>query len=387
MDKDMTRGAYISGWGVCLPNAPIENHQIEDVLGHMKSQSAAVKRRVLINNGITRRYYAIDPATGAATHTNARLTAEAITNLCQSSGFSAANIQCLSCGTSSADQIIPNHASMVHAEIGFPPCEIAYLSGVCCSGVSALKYGYLNILAGACDNAVVTGSELASPSLRSSHFEPQIRLNTKDLADQPRLPFGNEFLRWMLSDGAGALLIIPTPRPDGPSLRIDWVDIASYASESDVCMYFGLQKHADGRTSSYRTVDNEDELFRGGYLSLSQDIRILKERLPQLMRAAFGRLIKRHNLIAADLDWVLPHYSSQWFRQPLHDGLAELGFVVPFEKWFTNLSSKGNTGSAAMYIMIDELMSTGKAHRGQRILCIVPESARMMFGFVHLTVV
>jgi len=383
----MARGAYISGWGVCLPNAPIENQQIEDVLGHLKSQSDAVKRRVLMNNGITRRYYAIDPATGTATHTNASLTAEAIKNLCQNSGFSAADIQCLSCGTSSADQIIPSHASMVHAEIGSPPCEIAYLSGVCCSGVSALKYGYLNVLAGTCENAVVTGSELPSPSLRSSHFEPQVRLNTKPLADhQPRLPFDNEFLRWMLSDGAGALLITPTPRPDALSLRIDWVDIASYASESDVCMYFGLQKHADGRTSGYRTVDNEGELFRGGYLSLAQDVAVLK-RMPQLMGAAFGRLIERHNLAAPDLDWILPHYSSRWFRQPLHDLLAELGFIVPFEKWFTNLSSKGNTGSAAMYIMMDELMSTGKAHRGQRILCIVPESARMMFGFVHLTVV
>jgi 3-oxoacyl-[acyl-carrier-protein] synthase-3 len=75
------------------------------------------------------------------------------------------------------------------------------------------------------------------------------------------------------------------------------------------------------------------------------------------------------------------------FRQPLYDGLAKLKFVVPFEKWFTNLTSKGNTGSAAMLIMIDELMSTGRASRGQRILCIIPESARMTFGFVHLTVV
>jgi 3-oxoacyl-[acyl-carrier-protein] synthase III len=322
VDKNMTRGAYISGWGVCLPNAAIENQQIENVLGHMKSQSAAVQRRVLINNGITRRYYAIDPATGAATHTNARLTAEAITNLCQTSGFPVADIQCLSCGTSSADQIIPNHASMVHAEIGSPPCEIASLSGVCCSGVSALKYGYLNVLAGVCDNAVVTGSELASPSLRSSHFEPQIRLNTKDRADQPRLPFGNEFLRWMLSDGAGALLITPTPRPDGPSLRIDWVDIASYATESDVCIYFGLQKHADGKTSSYRTVDNEGELFRGGYLSLSQDIRVLKERLPQLMRAAFGRLIEQSRCSRRRLDSpalfiaVVPPAAPRWVGGP-----------------------------------------------------------------------
>src|SRR5665648_888328 len=106
----------------------------------------------------------------------------------------------------------------------------------------------------------------------------------------------------MLSDGAGALLITPTPRPDALSLRIDWVDIASYASESDVCMYFGLQKHADGRTSSFRTVDNEGDLFRGGYLSLTQDIRVLNERLPQLMRAAFDRLLERHSLAALDLN-------------------------------------------------------------------------------------
>jgi 3-oxoacyl-[acyl-carrier-protein] synthase-3 len=152
-------------------------------------------------------------------------------------------------------------------------------------------------------------------------------------------------------------------------------------------MYFGLHKGADGKITNYRTVDDEGELFRGGYLSLSQDLNVLKERLPRLMRAAFGRMIKRHKLAAAELDWILPHYSSQWFRQPLHEGLADMGFIVPFEKWFTNLSSKGNTGAAAMYIMLDELMSTGQAQPGHRLLCIVPESARMMFGFVHLTVV
>ena len=90
------------------------------------------------------------------------------------------------------------------------------------------------------------------------------------------------------------------------SLRIDWIDIASYATESDVCMYFGLQKHEDGRISSYRTVDNEVDMFRGGYLNLAQDIRVLNERLPTLMRAAFHRMRERHNLAAADIDWILP---------------------------------------------------------------------------------
>jgi 3-oxoacyl-[acyl-carrier-protein] synthase-3 len=383
----MQRSAYVTGWGLCLPNAPVDNSEIERVLGPMPAQSAAVKRRVLMNNGITTRYYAIDPATGSLTHTNARMTADAIRSLCRSCGLSTDDIQCLACGTSSADQIIPSHASMVHAELGCPPCEIVGTSGVCCSGVSALKYGFLNVGASATENAVVTGSELASPSLRASHFEPQVRLSMKGCEDHPLLPFSNEFLRWMLSDGAGALLISPFPRSDAPSLRIDWIDIVSYANQSDVCMYFGLRKLDDGTTDSWRTVDDEAELFRGGFLSLSQDVRVLNDRMPALMREAIRRTIHKRGLTADDVDWLLPHYSSQWFRQPLYDGLVELGFEIPWSRWFSNLTSKGNTGSAAIYIMLVELASSGRVRPGERILCIVPESSRMLFGFVHLTVV
>ena len=379
--------AYVTGWGVCLPNAPVDNSQIEDVLGRLKWQSAGVKRRVLMNNGIKTRYYAVDPSNGEVTHTNAGMTAEAIRNLCRNSGFSAADIQCLASGTSSADQVIPSHASMVHAEIGCPPCEIMSPSGVCCSGVSALKYGFLNVVAGGCENAVVTGSELASPSLRASHFEPQIRLNTKDLEDRPLLPFSNEFLRWMLSDGAGALLITSAPNTDSSSLQIDFVDLVSHGNELDVCMYFGLQKNHDGTTESYRTVDDEATLFRDGFLSLSQDVRVLNDRLPALMKTAIRQMVEKRGLEPDNVDWLLPHYSSQYFRQRLYDGLVEVGFEIPWERWFTNLSSKGNTGSAAIYIMLEGLMSSGVVQRGQRILGMVPESSRMLFGFVHLTVV
>ncbi|MCB1500406.1 MAG: beta-ketoacyl-ACP synthase III [Bauldia sp.] len=383
----MTGDAFITGWGVCLPNAPVDNAHIEAVLGHIEAQSAAVKRRVLINNGIQTRHYAIDPATGAVTHSNAGMTAEAIRAVCASTGLSPADIACLACGSSSADQVIPSHASMVHAALGTPPCETMSPTGVCCAGISALKYATLVVAAGQHPNAVATGSELASPSLRASHFEPQIRLNTSDVDEHPMLPFSNEFLRWMLSDGAGALMVEPAPRPDRLSLKIDWIDLVSYASDSDVCMYFGLRKDDDGAVSSWRTVDDEDLLYRGGYLSLSQDVRVLNDRLPALMKRAFARMQERRGVAADRIDWLLPHFSSNWFRQPLHDGLVEAGFPIPAERWFTNLATRGNTGSAAFYIMLEELMASGRVSRGDRILGIVPESSRMLFGFLHLTAV
>ena len=383
----MAGEAFVTGWGVSLPNAPVDNAHIEAVLGHIESQSAAVKRRVLINNGIETRYYAVDPATGEVTHTNAGMTADAIRALCRDAGLDPAAIACLACGSSSADQVIPSHASMVHAELGTPPCEIISPTGVCCAGVSALKYAALNVSAGLLPNAVATGSELASLSLRASHFEPQIRLTVSEVDDHPMLPFSNEFLRWMLSDGAGALLVEPKPRTDRPSLRIDWIDILSYASESEVCMYFGLQKAEDGSTNSWRTIDDEAQLYRGGYLSLSQDVRVLNDRLPALMKRSFARMRERRGIEAGQVDWLLPHFSSNWFRQRLFDGLAESGFAIPWERWFTNLATKGNTGSAAIYIMLEELMASGRVRPGQRILGIVPESSRMLFGFLHFTVV
>ena len=380
------RKAYVTGWGVSLPNEPVDNAHIESVLG-IVARSSRVKRRVLMNNGIVSRHYAIDPATGAVTHTNAALTADAIRTLCRRFGFSTDDIQCLACGTSSADQVIPGHASMVHAELDCPPCDIISPGGVCCAGVRALKYGFLNVVSGACDNAVVTGSELSSPSLRAVNFASQVASETGDPDEHAMLPFSNEFLRWMLSDGAGALLIRNEPARDALSLRIDWVDIMSFANQSEVCMYFGLRKNDDGTILGYRAAGHDEQFFRDGFLSLGQDVRVLNDRMPALMRTAIDRMKKKHGLSAADIDWLLPHYSSQFFRQRLYDGMAGLGFEIPWERWFTNLATKGNTGSAAIYIMIEELMGSGRVSRGQRVLGIVPESARMLFGFVHFTVV
>jgi 3-oxoacyl-[acyl-carrier-protein] synthase III len=377
--------AFITGHGSFLPNLPVTNEQIGDVLGSVSDVSAKIRRRILMNNGIRTRHYAIDPESKEPSHTNAQLTARAIHTLAASANFDLADLECLVCGTSSPDQFIPSHGSMVHAEIGSPPCEVATTAGVCCSGISALKYAYLNVASGSVRNAIVTGSELASTSLNARHFEPALELLRAELGREPMLGFSTEFLRWMLSDGAGALLVA-SERGHGPSMRVDWIDLTSYAPESDVCMYYGMEKQADGSTIGFRRAPDLVSLCKGGYLNLSQDVAVLKERLPILAVRAIERVKDKRQLCADKIDWLLPHYSSEWFHQPLYDALVKLGLEIPQERWFTNLSTKGNTGSASIFIILDELISSGRLQRGQRLLCLVPESARMTFAFVHLTV-
>mgnify|MGYP001098912646 CR=1 FL=1 len=66
---------------------------------------------------------------------------------------------------------------------------------------------------------------------------------------------------------------------------------------------------------------------------------------------------------------------------------SDIGLPIAKERWFTNLAWAGNTGSAAIYIMLDELLRSGDITPGHRLLCFVPESGRFSSGFIHLTAV
>lgn len=381
------RPTYITGLGAFLPNDPVDNEQIEDVLGRVNNRSSQVKRWVLDYNGIQTRHYAMKPGTGEMTHTNAEMTANAVRSAVRDAGLELNQVECLSCGTSSADQVLPNHAVMVHGVLGSHPMEVVATSGVCCSGMTALKYAYMNVASGLANTAVASGSELASASLRASHFKAEMEIKLEQFQKEPMLAFENEFLRWMLSDGAGAVCVTDQPKDDGLSLRIDWLDIISFANEAQSCMYYGAKKKKDGTLEGFRLIDDPQVLMRDGYLSLAQDVEVLRTNLPPLAKRGCHGMVTKHCVKAEDVDWLLPHYSSEGFRKPIADAFIETGFNVPQEKWFSNLPSKGNTGSASIYIILDEFLKSGRAQKGDRILCAVPESSRFSFALMHLTAV
>jgi 3-oxoacyl-[acyl-carrier-protein] synthase-3 len=66
--------------------------------------------------------------------------------------------------------------------------------------------------------------------------------------------------------------------------------------------------------------------------------------------------------------------------------MKRIGFEVPDRKWVSNLSEKGNTGSAAIFIILEELFHSDKLKSGQNLLCFIPESGRFSHGFAWLTV-
>ena len=377
---------YINRLAAYLPGEPVTNDAIETVLGKVDGLPSRAKRIVLKNNGIRKRYYALDPATGRLTHTNAQLAAAAIRLVVDAGGIRPDDIDCLCCGTTSPDLLFPGHALMVAGELGLPPVETVSTAGICISGMTALKFAFMNVATGMSQRAVSAGSELSSSFMRAAFFKPD-RIPDTDVARRPNLAFDTDFLRWMLSDGAGAALLTGAPNATGISLRVDWIEHLTYAGELATCMYGGGIKREDGGVTGWREVENITPVDEKCLMAVKQDIRQLDENIVATMQRTLSHCIERHGLSADAVDWFLPHYSSAYFRGKFYDGMAAIGFEIPEGRWFTNLADTGNTGCASIYIILEALFTSGRLEPGQRLLCFIPESGRFSHCFMHLTVV
>ena len=183
---------YITNTSIFLPNSPVSNDEMEEYLGYINGKPSKSKKIVLRNNGIHTRYYALEKG-GKTTHTNAKMTAEAVRDLFADNPDKIKEIDLLSCGTSSPDQMMPSHGVMTH---GWLPqaeaIEVVSPSGVCCAGMHAFKYAYMAVKTGDKKRAVATGSERFSASLRANVFEEESH-KLEELNKNPFISFDKEF--------------------------------------------------------------------------------------------------------------------------------------------------------------------------------------------------
>ncbi len=187
----------------------------------------------------------------------------------------------------------------------------------------------------------------------------------------------------MLSDGAGALLLENVPRQR--CFRIDWIRGFSHADAYPVCMSVG-QAAAAGEARSWQDFPTYAEAEAAGALLIRQDVRLL-DNIVKLGVDGLLLLIDEGRVAVDRVDHVLCHYSSHYFRGRIFDMLTQAGAAIPEAKWYTNLYTRGNTGCASLFIMLDEFRRTQHYRSGDTLLCMVPESGRFNNVYMQLTVV
>jgi 3-oxoacyl-[acyl-carrier-protein] synthase-3 len=357
--------AYITATGSFLPGEPIDNDSIGKYLGSVEGEEL-VRRQVLAVNGIRTRHYALDTNQNETfdVYELAALAAQT----CMAGYTPRQPISYLSAGTTHAPFSGPGISSILHSHLAVRnlvarSAEINSNSGICTASATAMVNAVRSVKAGSHDTALCIGAEQSTQALKSSAFRVirDTEMMERDLKRSKW--FMSVFLRFMLSDGAGAWLIESHPRDGHACFRVDWTYARSYAHETPLCM------HYDNRTAR-----------------LSQDVDVLSKYLLVCAEKFVADALATHQERLEDYQVILPHLSSYYFLNRMErviKGLCQDKSVAL--RWWTNLSTAGNTGAASIFVMLDHFARTQSLRDGERLLLFIPESGQFNFVMISLT--
>jgi 3-oxoacyl-[acyl-carrier-protein] synthase-3 len=361
----LNRSVFITSTGSFLPGTPIDNECLERYLGTIEGEEL-VRRQVLAMNGIRTRHYALD-ADQNETHSVYQLGALAA-RACLNGHAPRRPISYLSAGTTHAPFSGPGLSSILHSQLAGTTLlsgsvEVNSNAGICTASATGMINACRAIQSGAHQTALCIGTEQSTQALKSTAFRVVRDAEVMQTDLKRSQWFMSIFLRFMLSDGAGAWLLESEQPEDRPCFRVDWTHARSYAHEAPLCM------HYDNRTAR-----------------LSQDVNILSKYLFVCARKFVDECLKVHQEVLDDYQVVLPHLSSFFFRGKMERLIKEMCHnmdAVP--RWWTNLATAGNTGAASIFIMLDEYLRTQASRPGERILLFIPESGQFNFVMISLT--
>jgi len=364
---------FLNSAGAFLPGAGVSNEEMDAYVGLVNAQSARIKRRILAENGIVNRHYGID-AEGQTQWSASEMATQAIDDALSKVGQTINDMQFLSSATVGADLAAPGFANLIQGQYRAAPMQTASFQGICASGVAAMKAAAQTIELQEFNKAVAVAVEFPSRLFKASRFQ--------HIAES--VDFDSHFLRWMLSDGSGAAYFSDRPNENGISLKLNWIHLKSFSGDYPTCMQIGAPNGKPN--TSYLDYSSLEEAEKNGSFLLRQDIRLLPN-LFDVGVSEFMSLVLDNEIQPGEIDHFLCHYSSERFSGVIKTMLDKAGLTIPPERWYSNLKTKGNTGSASIFIMLDEFLKTHDLEPGQKIMCFVPESGRFTVSFMLFEVV
>ena len=363
--EDKMSDCYITSTGSCLPGGPVENKDINQYLGRVIGE-ARVQSRILSVNGIQTRHYALDKKQNP-THSIYELAAQAVKD-CLAGHRSLFQIDYLSAGTTHAPILAPGISSLLHDQLSKDKVidhslEINSNAGICSSGAQAIVNANRAVKSGEARAAICVGVEQSSDGLKSKMFRTTYDIPAILRDVRTSKWFMSVFLRFMLSDGAGAFLLEGQPREQSLSLRVNWTYSRSFANQAPLCMQIQSRP-----------------------MMLTQNVKILARYMAPLAKEVVEGALCAHGETLDSYTMVLPHMSSYYFEPAVKKIMAELSPHREVPYW-TNLRTAGNTGAASIFIMLDEYLKTQPVKAGDRLMLFVPESGQFNYVLISLTVV
>lgn len=316
--------AIITGVGGYVPDYVLDNEELSrmvDTSDEWITTRVGIKeRRILKEEGLGTSY----------------LARKAAKQLIQKTGVDPDTIDALIVATTTPDYKFPSTASIVLGKLGLKNAFAYDLEAACCGFMYALSTACSFVESGRCKKVIVIGADKMS-----SLVDYQDR--------QTCVLFG---------DGAAAVLVEASE--DGESGMQDMF----FRTDGKGLPFLHMKAGGSVCPASHFTVDHHlhylyqegRSVFRYAVTDMSNDV---------------VEIMKRNNLSAADVDWVIPHEANLRIIEAVTKR-AEL----PMDKVAINIQHYGNTSAATIPLALWDYES--KLKKGDNVIFTAFGA-----GFVH----
>lgn len=302
----------IKGTGSALPEKIVTNDELATIVD---TSDEWIKERT----GIAKRHI----ATG---DTVASLAASAAEKALEDAGAKAEEVEIIIVASCSSEMALPCVACQVQSAIGAANAVAFDLNAACSGFLFALNTVDAYIASGVYNNALVIGAEVLS--------------NIMDWADRGTcILFG---------DGAGAAYV--TKSDDGV------IKPMQYVQKSD-----GFK----GSVLACAQRDSSNAFYKGEELSkyVTMDGREVFKFATRQVPEAILELLSKTGLDANDIDLYILHQANLRIIESISKRLK-----VDIERFPTNADKVGNTSSASIPILLDEVRRAGKLKKGMKVV-------------------
>ena len=300
----------ICGTGSCAPEEVWDNDRLA---GMVETSDEWIRERT----GVVRRHIA------GENETTASLASKAARLALENAGMKPEEIELIIAATISPDQIMPSTSCEIQRQIGAANATCFDLNAACTGFLFALNTAQAYIGQGICRTALVIGAETLS-----------------DLTN-----WQDRSTCILFGDGAGAAV-----------LKAD--DAGLYAQVT----------HSNGEKGSVLTCASRNRRIyendaHGPETYMRMDGREVFKFAVSKVPEAIEELLEKTGLGIGEIDHFLLHQANERIVRSVAKRLKE-----GMEKFPVNMAEYGNTSSASIPILLDELNRSGRLKRGEKII-------------------
>lgn len=330
-------GIKILGTGSYTPPAAVTN---DDFVKFIDTSDEWIYTRT----GIKQRFYSTEKM-------NFQMAAEAARNALDNAGVKAEEIDLIILSTCSTDFFYPNTACLVQHMIGASNAACVDVNTACTGFITSLDMARRYLCTGDVKKVLVVSSEFLTRQL--------------DYTDRTSC--------FLFGDGAGAAVVEAADKP--------FYSVMGAKGDMLEALYCRIQYSgkypAEGFDNYDRDIkDKLDTEAKNRFLQM--DGKAVYRFAVDAMADSFKRVCEKAGVKSSDIDILVPHQAN---IRIINAALKSMD--IPEEKIYVNLDKHGNTSSACIPTILDELNRAEKLKEGDR-MALVGFGAGLTYGSIYM---